>query len=233
MSLKRKVATLEEVDEKFRPLYKEVEEAGVKRFVLDLEVDKDDDVTPLKNALENAKAERAAAKAERDAAVALAKQKGEDITALEASYKGKLESASQHETTALKSLQSALTNATFGQTAAQLALKLGGEKGSVLLKPHIEKRLKVELDGENAIVRVLDKAGKMSASSLTDLEKEFREDPIFATAIVGSRGSGVGGPPAKIQGGALDTGETSNFNPNKATPGALAAWVAQRTQNKE
>lgn len=233
MSLKRKVATLEEVDEKFRPLYKESTEAGVKVFILDLEADKDDDVTPLKNALENAKAERAAAKAERDAAVALAKQKGEDITALEASWKAKLEEASKHEAAATKSLQAALTNATFGQTASQLALKLGGEKNAIFIQPLIEKRLKIELDGENAIVRVLDKEGKMSASSLTDLEKELREDPIFAPVIIGSRGSGVGGAPSKTPGGALDTGETNTFNPNKATPANLAAWIAQRTQTKE
>ena len=223
MGLKRIIAKLEDVDEKLRPLYKEKEG----KWFLDLDGE-DDGLAALKNALERTRLDNDALKRERDSALEAAKQKGEDVTSLEASYKGKLAEASKHESDALKSLQTALKNATFGQTASELAFKLGGEANAEILKPHIEKRLKMELDGETPIVRVLDKDGKMSASSITDLENEFRANKAFAAVLTGSRGSGVSDPPKQPQGSAQDTG--SSFNPNTANPAALAAWISQRSQ---
>lgn len=225
MALKKQIDNLDSVDEQFRGLYKEETIGDAKVFVLDLEGE--DDIGPLKRAHERVKDELAAAKRQRDEAVALAKSKGEDLTALNESWNQKIAAKEKESQESLKQTQTALRNATKDREARELANKLSKD-GSELLLPHIESRLRVELDGERAIVRVLDKDGKMSAASISDLEKELREDKKFAAVITGSRGSGSGaGSDRTPAGGAGGTGE--RVNPNTLPPAQLAAWVASQS----
>lgn len=216
MALKKQVATIEEVPEAFRSEYKPVE--GGIGFVLD--VDGEEDTSTLKRTLERVKQER-------NDAIALAKQKGEDVTNIEASFKTKLESAEKAHMESIKQTASALKRVTRDRAASELAAKLAGESADLLI-PHIEKRIKVELDGDRPITRILDAEGKASALSLADLENELREDRRFARVVIASKASGSGAGPSQNTppvGGAT----TEEFNPiSKNTAEAHFKWIADR-----
>lgn len=216
MALKRQVATIEEVPEAFRGEYKPVE--GGVGFAL--QVDGDEDTTTLKRTLERVKQER-------NDAIALAKAKGEDVANVEASWKSKLEEATNAHTESVKNTLKALKNVTLDRTASELAAKLAGDSAD-LLKPIIEKRIKVELDGDRAITRILDAEGKASALTLADLETELRADKRFSRVVIASNasGSGAGSNRNTPPGGGTFTEE---FNPVKNTNAAAhMAWVAQQ-----
>lgn len=218
MALKRQVATIEEVPEAFRGEYKPVE--GGVGFAL--QVDGDEDTTTLKRTLERVKQER-------NDAIALAKAKGEDVANVEASWKSKLEEATNAHTESVKNTLKALKNVTHDRAASELATKLGVDGDAAdLLKPVIEKRIKVELDGDRAITRILDAEGKASALTLADLETELRAEKRLSRLIGVSLASGSGAGPNRNTppGGGTSTEE---FNPVKNTNAAAhMAWVAQQ-----
>ena len=217
MALKRQVLTLEEVAEAHREHYKPLEE-GV-GFVLDVEGA--EDTGALKRSLEHVRKEK-------EQALALAKQKGEDLANVEASWKGKLEEATKAHETSVKNTLSALKRATSDRIVADLSTKLAGDAAD-LLAPHISTRIKIELDGDKAISRVLDKEGRASALSLSDLEAELRADPRFARVIVASKGSGSGASKdskTSVDGGA---DKWKDFNPSKEKdPKVLSEFIKYR-----
>lgn len=216
MTLKNKVKSIEEVDEKYRDLYKKESDGS---FVLD--VDGVEDVTGLKNALssERQAAEDARRKA-REAADELARAKG-DIPALEESWKSKVSEARKEGTKRIEQLTRSLEKATVEHAARELATKLA-PSATALLLPHIRPRLAMEVGADDTpIVRILDQAGKPSAASLTDLENEFKANKDFAAVITGSRASG-GGTPSQSQGGGSASGAP---NLNKMSASELAAYM--------
>lgn len=223
MAIKNQITNIEELPEALREHYKPVETDGkISHYVL--EVDGAEDVGALKRAIEHVRKEK-------DAAIAAARQKGEDLTSLEASWNKRLADQQKAHDEAVKSTQAALRRATLEQTASELAVRLAGDASDLLL-PHIEKRLKGEVDGDRVLVRVLDKDGKLSANSVKDLEQELREDKRFAKVLIASKasGSGAGQEQTPSQNGGAGSGE--DFNPNTATPAQLAAWAQTRRANR-
>jgi hypothetical protein len=221
MALKKKIEKLEDVAETVRGEYKPVDAADPsKGFVLDLEGDEShggEDVGALKRALDHVRNE---AKAAKDALTA----KGQETSQLEASYKAKIDAleASLKETTE-KQIKAQRQEAK-ASAATELAAKLSPSGAKVLL-PHIEKRLKVEIDADGkTLVRVLDADGKMTASSVADLEAEFRANKDFAPVIVGSRASGSGAR----QENQLPGGASGSDDPPPSDPAARAAWSKRR-----
>lgn len=216
MALKKQVTTIEEVPEALRDHYKPVE--GGVGFVL--EVDGEEDTTTLKRTLERVKQER-------NDAIAEARRKGEDVSNIEASWKVKVEEAEKAHSEHLKNMTSALKRVTRDRTAGELAAKLAGDAADLLI-PHIEKRIKVELDGDRPITRILDAEGKASALSLADLENELRSDKRFSRVVIASNASGSGATPNQNNpagGGATVEG----FNPLKNTDSAAHyQWIAER-----
>lgn len=220
MALKMQVSNLEEVPEAFRSEYSEVVEGDVKVFKLS--VDGAEDVGALKRAHERVKEEARLAKED-------ARRKGEDFTNMEKSYNEKIEQTRKAADEALVSTQKALKHATKDKTSQELLADLGvDEHARKLLLPHVETRLKVEIVDDRPIVRVLGPDGKMSAMSVEDLKKEFREDKAFASVITAGRGSGSGaGQGSQIPGDAGHVSET----PPPNDPRQLSAWAeARRTR---
>ena len=216
MALKRQVVTLDEVPEAFRDQYKPIE--GAAGFALDIEGD--EDTGALKRALERVRAEK-------DAALAEARQKGLDLASVEASWKTKLDDATTAHAESVKNTMTALKKVTKDRIVSDLSAKLAGDAAD-LLAPHIANRIKIELDGTNTIPRILDKEGRASALSLTDLEAELRGDARFARVIVASKGSGSGAskePKTSVDGGA---DKWKDFNPSKASPKELAEFIEHR-----
>lgn len=127
----------------------------------------------------------------REAAEEAAKKAG-DIQALEKSWQEKLAAEVASRDSALSAYQQTISSMTVGASARTLAAELALPGSAEVLLPHIERRLKVEMGDGQALIRVLDKAGKPSAMSLDDLKKEIANEKAFAPLLVGSMASGSG-----------------------------------------
>lgn len=223
MALKHTIKTLDEVDEKFRGEYKETEAEGGKVFVLDVEGG--EDVGALKRALEHEREANKRERAEKLRLIEDGKKKGQDVSDMEASYKKMLEDQKATLETSHAETQKALKAATKDVAKKELLGKLTDPDSADLLEPHIDRRLKVEIVDGRAITRVLDKDGKMSAMSLSDLEAEIRADKKFAAVLTASRGSGTGGASPERDPSVGGRGGSAGVNPNTMTLKEKAAWA--------
>jgi len=204
MTLKAVLENLDGVPESLRTEYKQFEG----KFYLDIEqLDDHHGVGALKRAKdyekENArKAREDAAKIQSDldaANLAMEELKKNgipkgDVERLEQSYKDKYAKEEQKlkDRIALlnTSLEAHMLDGQARKIAADMALK--PEYIDALL-PHIRNRLKLEESESGAhSVRVLDKEGAISASSLSDLDKEVRANPALGPLIAGSKSTGGG-----------------------------------------
>lgn len=111
-----------------------------------------------------------------------ARSKG-DVKALEESWAAKQAESDDRYNALLKQNESSAISAEVNKLAAEL----GGDNAA-LLAPHIQNRLRYE-DGQ---VKVMDSNGGLTISTLDDLAKEFRNNPMFASAIVGTKANGGG-----------------------------------------
>lgn len=128
-----------------------------------------------------------------------ARKKG-DVTAIENSWKTKVEEAERKGEEAANGLREQLRNILVGEKATLLAAEISTAPSLIL--PHIKARLVAELDGDAAITRVLDKEGKPSSLSMEDLKKEFIANPEYAAIIKGSNANGGGAGGGGAGGGA-------------------------------
>jgi len=94
--------------------------------------------------------------------------------------------------------------------AQKLSAKLADGENVGLLAEFVTKRLKSTDDG----IKVLDKDGHQTVSSLDDLAKEIEGDPRFASLLKGnqSNGGGAGGGDDKNSGGAAKTKTRAEFD---------------------
>ncbi|GKX54094.1 hypothetical protein SOASR030_02060 [Leminorella grimontii] len=116
-----------------------------------------------------------------------ARKKG-DIEALEKSWQEKLSTREQELLGQVQEKDKLLNTLLVDNVAQSIATKLAGDSAEILL-PHIKGRLIVE-DGKT---RVIDASGNPSAATLEDLEKEFKNNKLFAPVVIGSKASGTGG----------------------------------------
>lgn len=165
-----------------------------------------DQVKGLKDSRDSLLSEKKAADQATQEAVRLAEQakldasvKSGDVDALTKSYTAKLEESDARFNALLKTNESNAINAEVTRMAAEL----GGDNAA-LLAPHIAQRLRYE-DGQ---VKVTDTQGGLTISTLSDLTTEFRNNPMFASAIVGSKASGGGANAGSHGGGAANVGQT-------------------------
>lgn len=214
MALKFEVSDLTTIPEALRGEYTPVDAADLtKGYRLGVEgLPQQEDVGPLKRALERVKSEY-------DAAKLKLQQAGQDTAALETSYKAQIEGLSKQIEDGKKQTRKELRES----AAMKLATELGGDHAAVLL-PHLRERLRAEeVEGTN-IVRVLTPDGKASALSTADLINEFRGNKAFAAVITASRASGGGASqgsrPGDAGGVAVDI-----TKPPPSDPVQLAQWV--------
>lgn len=181
-------------------------------YVLDLEGY--EDPAALKAARDHEKAEGAAAKraaaaektradaAEAKAAALESKDvdKAKAIADTEKVWKERLESelgAEKGKTEkAVGSIKSRLANS----KALEIATKISHTPA--LLAPEIAKRIEVELgDDYEPVIRFKDAAGKISASTAEDVQKEFFTNKTYSGIMIASKGSGGGSAPRVGPGG--------------------------------
>lgn len=115
----------------------------------------------------------------------------------EKSYQDKLNEFSTKESNRIK-----------GDAARELALRLADGSNAKLLERFINDRLKYE----NGEVRVLDKSGQPTVSSLDDLQKEFESNADFESLLRGSKASGSGASKGKSGGVGSQTITRSAFD---------------------
>lgn len=209
-------------------------------YVLDVDgIDDHPGVGALRNAMTRAKEERTAAQTEaRTHKQALETAQNElddmrrgaipkaDVTALEASWKTKLETAVGERDGKITKLTGAVDKALRQAAAQQLASDVFLNPSLGL--PHVLPRLKVEEDDSGElVVKVLGADGKPSASTMEDFKKELLTNKDLAPILRGTRASG-GGAGAGNGGGGAPSGK--DFDAAAATPQALAAHLKQRKQ---
>lgn len=210
MTLKFQVDSLEGVDESVKTLY--VEKDG--KYVLGIEgLPQPEDVTGLKTQMATLLSEAKEAKRLKKEAEDLAQaereeaaRKSGDVEGLERSWSEKYNKLQSELGGQLEqernSLQGQIRDLTVGRTATDIASSLAIPGSAEALLPHIERRLSVEQRDGKPVVVVLDKEGKLSASTLDELKAEFANNAAFAPLIAGSKASGGGAGGAGNGGGA-------------------------------
>lgn len=161
-----------------------------------------DDAAELETALRRTQEEARAAKeradalqrekdeaeeAKRIAEEEAAKKKG-DVSALEASWQAKLDAEKKKGEEVAEKLREQLRRLLVRDKARALAEEISNSPEVIL--PHIERRLSVEYEGDDARTRVLDSDGKPSAATIEDLKQEFVANDKFVHIIIGSKANG-------------------------------------------
>jgi hypothetical protein len=141
----------------------------------------------------------AADKAKQDA-IDDAARKGGDTAALDKSWQAKLDAAIAAHGVEKDKLTAQLRTLLVLNEATRIANEISTVPE--LIVDRIAARLSADLTGDIPITRVLDEAGKPSASSVAELQKEFVANPKFASIIRASKGSGGGADGGGSGGGA-------------------------------
>lgn len=136
---------------------------------------------------EKVKAKQAAEKAAMDAA-----KKSGDVDMIEKSWSEKYLTLESSLANTKSYYEGMINNLTVGATASRIASEIAISGSSEVLEPHIRARLSVEIKDDKPVIRVLDKNGKPSAMSVSELVAEIKTTPAFAPIVVGSKGSGAG-----------------------------------------
>lgn len=235
MALKSVLDSIEGLPDDVKKEYKKEGD----KYVLDVDgIDNHPGVGALKNSMTNAKSERTTAqneaRAAKEALQAANDQLDEmrrgaipkgDVTALENSWKTKMDTAVAERDGKITKLTAAVDKNVRQAAASALAAELFVNPALGL--PHVLPRLTVTEDGEDFVVKVLGPDGKPSASTMDDFKKELLQNKDLAPILRGTRASGGG-----ANGGAGGGGAPSdpNFDATKATPKDLAARITARKQ---
>lgn len=167
-------------------------------FVLSL--DDLEDTGALKRAKDHEKAERKRIEAELNELKAKTSSENEevvrkkgDVDALDKSWKTKYEALATEKDASINKYLGFLKKNLVEKVALDLATSLSPTNSKVLI-PHIEKRLSVDLEGDEPSTKILGIDGKISAFTLEDLKKEFVNNNDFSGVITATNASGSGTP---------------------------------------
>lgn len=207
MALKKVLKTLDGLSDEVKKEYKAVGD----EFHLD--VDGDDSTAKIAH-LEDKKriAEEHREKAEKEARAAKDQldemRRGNlpkaDVEALENSWKEKLDAEKTAREAAERTHKEEVASLTVGQEAQRIAAKLFVVPS--VMVGEVRKRLTTEMVDGVRTVRVKDKAGKLSAATLDELEAELKATAEYAPILVGSKSSGGGAGGGGNGGGAGNGG---------------------------
>lgn len=202
MALKVKI-TKEEFDALPEVLKAEYKGDGA-GYVLDTDF-VPEDVAPLRNALERVREENRLMREAEDKKVREAEQRIRDelrasgnTEELERRFTAERETLRTELSSRVGVREQQLTRLLVDERAQSMAVKLAGVNAPILL-PHIKMRLRAEFDGDDAVCKVVSADGQPSTLTVADLEKEFLNNKLFASILIGVDSSGGGA--ARNQGG--------------------------------
>lgn len=123
------------------------------------------------------------------------------MQALEKSWSEKLTARETELSSQIAKLDGSLRDVLVESVAKGLAAEIAIPGSANVLLPHIRARLAVDYVDDKPVTRILDAAGKPSASTLEDLKNEFAGNAAFAPIVAGTKASG-GGAAGAGRGGA-------------------------------
>lgn len=147
-----------------------------------------------------------------------------DVEALEKSWQSKYDKREGELNGQLDGLKGTMNTLLVDNVASTMAAEIAIEGASSVVLPHIQKRLAVEERDGKMVTVVMDKDGKSSASTLTELKEEFKNDTAFASIILGSKGSGGGAGGSGGGGGAPG----KKIDLSKASPKEMVAYLKSK-----
>jgi len=196
--LKYKLENLDGLTDEQKAMYQEKDGA----FYLQIEgMPQGEDVTGLKNKLDQLLSEKKqaadAAKAEaekrRQAEEDAAREKG-DYEALAKSFQEKIAALENEK----KELAETSAKKEIARQASLIAADLAEGPNQEILSTFIERRLRLEGDD----LKVTDEKGNLTISTVDQLKEEFKTNPKFGALVIASKASGGGAHGAGNGGGA-------------------------------
>lgn len=242
MAIKAVLRSLEGIDDAIKKLYKPAKvilseggkETEIDAHVLDVEeLEQHPDTGPLLRAKQREKqraqtAEDALGKVKTELQEYRDKEherlRGmrpkEEVDALDKSYQGKLKERDDK----ILALEGGMHKYLVGQVARELATEVAVDTDAIpALLPHILPRLAVEMSGGEPTTRILDSAGKPSASTLADLKKELLAAKPLARLVSGTKANGGGAHGSDKNGGSAPQKIDFNKSPKEVAAALKAA----------
>jgi hypothetical protein len=222
--LKKKVDTLDGIENKYHILYTKQEDGT---FILDSNVVGDGDTSGLKENSEKLKAEKLAIQAKLDALEADSKAKEEDELGAKGEYEKllklkqeefdtKITNAETEKAKAVEQIKNTMARAELLKIANEMA----GDNAELIL-PHITSRVQVNVIDGNYTVQYTDINGTPVSTDPSMLKEDIKKNPLFKNILKGrsSNGGGAGGG----SGGNGSTGDwdkyfdpsSKDYNPDK------------------
>lgn len=146
-------------------------------------------------------------------------RKAGDIAALERSWNNEKNEAVAAVTAKLDKANGFIVKNMLENAANSLADKIS--TAPALLRPHIQSRLTVDIEGDEPVVKVLDATGKPSAMTVDKLGEEFVANKDFSSIIRVTKASGGAGSPSG-NGGAVKQPQVPNTGTQGEKPANLA-----------
>ncbi|URA06795.1 scaffold protein [Xanthomonas phage Langgrundblatt1] len=161
-----------------------------------------------------------------------------DIDALERQWAKDTETKVGEVTAKLEKANSFIKQSLLENAASSLAEKIS--TSPAIIRPHIERRLTVDIDGDAPVVKVLGADGKASALTVEKLGEEFVANKDFSSIIRVTKASGGAGSPSSNGGAVKPTGQgqppaSGEQPPNLATmnPRDLAATIQAKKAEQQ
>ncbi|URA06924.1 scaffold protein [Xanthomonas phage Pfeifenkraut] len=161
-----------------------------------------------------------------------------DIDALERQWNKDKETAVSEVQTKLDKANGFIKTTLLENAAAALAEKIS--TSPAIIRPHIERRLTVDMDGDSPVVKVLDKDGKASTLTVDKLGEEFVANKDFSSIIRVTKASGGAATPSNGGAGnnnpAKPNGQQGTDQPvdlSKLSPQAMAEHIAAKKAEQQ
>lgn len=196
--LKKMIASLDDVEEKYRALYTEQADGT---FSLDVQIEGADSAEGLKNNNYELKKEKLKLQEKLDA---LEKEKAKleeqdmmDQNKFQELLEAKTKAWEAEKTQLMEktgTLESRLKDNALNTALKNLASELAGDR-ALLIEPHLKSRLTITGEDGDFKVQVMDGAGNPSIMTTEQLAEEFRNNAAYAPILKGrnSTGAGAGG----------------------------------------
>lgn len=242
--MKAVLESLDGVDKSFHGEYEQGEDG---KFYLTLEgVDQHPATKPLEGAMRRVKDDNKKISKERDEVKTRLAELEEEVTglregaipkgdveALKKSYQKKYDTDVGALNDKLSKAHSTIEKQMIDNVAQGMATKIVAKPDyAEVVLPHIRSRLSLNYDSEgNAETVVVDKAGKPTALTIDDLEKEVLQNKAFAPILRGSHASGGSASGGGDRSSAARKSD-KNFNPATATPAEIVAHRKAQQANQ-
>lgn len=155
-----------------------------------------------------------------------------DIDTLEKSWSDKLEKMKTDYEGTIGKFKEHTTKTLVDKVANDIAHKISTSPNLIL--PHIKARLKADFDGDLPVTRVLDATGNVSASTLTELETEFKTNKDFSAIIIASKANGgAGGKNGNPSGRARENSNNDTTDLTKMSAKDLVAFLDNGSPNTD